>query len=59
MIKNLCKTERQFINENRSLIDDTIHSNVPDYEIDDRERLLWVMNDETLYLMARRQGVNI
>lgn len=32
---------------------------VPDARLNAAERRLWVLNDEGLYLWARRDGVNI
>ena len=53
-------TLRQFIVENRKAIDEAITrqcSNLP--RLNNDERRLWVLNDEALYLWARREGVRI
>ena len=51
---------RDFIKQNREQIDRVILRVDPDiYRIDDHERRLWVLNDESLYRWARREGVRI
>lgn len=52
-------TFKQFIKENRKEIDQCIKKAVPDVKINDEERRLWILNDESLYLWARRNGVRI
>lgn len=53
-------TMRTFIDEFRELIDAHIRwkcdGKIPG-RIDDRERELWVLNDESLYLWALEEGV--
>ena len=48
----------QFIRDNRKEIDAAIRR-VCDCRLNDRERRLWVLNDEGLYLWARSEGVRI
>ena len=50
---------KDFIIEQRERIDEVINGEVNNAEIDDDERELWVMNDESLYLYAKSKGVNI
>jgi len=50
---------RDFINRNRADIDLHIKSIVPNARIDEDERERWINNDESLYLWARAEGVNI
>jgi hypothetical protein len=52
-------TLKSFIRANRAEIDTAIRAQVPDARINDEERRLWVLNDEGLYLWARREGVPI
>jgi hypothetical protein len=54
-------TLRQFIRENRAEIDAAIERALggPSQYKNDEERRLWVLNDEGLYLWARRSGVRI
>ena len=60
-------TVTEFIQTNREMIDDHIRSEVghikmyPYVEmgIDDSERESWIMNDETLYLVAISEGVEV
>lgn len=50
---------RDFIKENRKEIDRVIKRGVPGVRLSYEERCLWVLNDEDLYLWARRAGVKI
>lgn len=54
---------RTYVQKNRRFIDQVINEQTPeqfmDDPIDDDERELWVLNDEGLYLAARREGVDI
>ncbi len=52
-------TKRQFLKDNREEIDQIIRSTVPEAQINDEERWMWVMNDEGLYLWAKREGVRV
>ena len=52
-------TMREFIRENREALDEAIQSAAPGAPKNDGERRLWVLNDEGLYLWARREGVRI
>ena len=52
-------TLREFIKENREEIDIAIRNKLPGARIDDRERKLWVLNDEGLYHWAKESGVRI
>ena len=49
------KSLRQFIREHREEIDSYTRSSYKN----DRERELWVLNDESLYNWARSEGVDI
>jgi len=54
-------TKREFLKEYRTLIDDCVGrayggNSVP---TNDEERWDWVQNDESLYLLAKRQGVRV
>ena len=53
------KSMDNFIQENKSEIDSYILSKSPNNRLDDDERELWIMNDEGLYLWAKREGVDI
>jgi hypothetical protein len=53
------KSLRQWIKENRQDIDAIIKRHVPDVKLNDEERRIWVLNDEGLYLWAKRERVNI
>lgn len=51
---------KSFIEENRVAIDEVIMANnPPNAFIDDHERELWILNDESLYDWACREGVDI
>jgi hypothetical protein len=51
-------TLKQFINENKEMLDNIIKEAGGSYFNYD-ERRLWVLNDEGLYRMARSAGVKI
>ena len=48
-----------FLKRHRQMIDRQIRREAPGQPIDDKERELWVCNDETLYLQAQREGVEV
>jgi len=50
---------REFIKENRKMIDRTILCACPNCRLNDDEREKWIMNDEGLYNWARMSGVRI
>ena len=50
---------KKFIEENKEAIDAYIKVKAPGQPIDDRERRLWILNDERLYNWARASGMNI
>lgn len=50
---------RDFIRNNRAEIDSAILRVVPNARLDDDERRMWILNDEGLYLWAKREGVRI
>jgi hypothetical protein len=52
-------TLKRFINENKKEIDACIKAQCSNCKIDNEERRLWILNDEGLYLWARREGVRI
>ena len=52
-------TLRNFIEENQEEIDRVIKRGVPGVRLSYEERRLWILNDEDLYLWARRNGVKI
>jgi len=54
-------SKREFLKNNRKEIDACIRRALddPNYKINDRERELWLLNDEGLYNWARREGVNL
>ena len=50
----------EFIRQNREELDGCIKRTCPNVgRIDDEERRLWILNDESLYLWARSEGVDI
>ena len=56
------KSLTQFIKENKAEIDAGIKKALdadPEYRLNDRERRLWILNDEGLYRWARSEGVKI
>jgi hypothetical protein len=49
-----------FIENNRKRIDAVIKSRCPNCRIDsDKERRLWILNEQSLYSWARSEGVKI
>lgn len=50
---------REFIKQNRQELDDCIQRACPGARKNDEERKLWIMNDEGLYMWARKSGVKI
>ena len=54
-------TMQDFLKENRAELDKAIRRALdnPDFQLNDHERRLWVLNDEGLYLWAKREGVKI
>jgi hypothetical protein len=50
---------REFIRQHRAEIDQVIQRAAPGAPRNDRERELWVMNDEQLYRRARAAGARI
>ncbi len=52
-------TLKQFVKEYREEIDAVIIAVCPNCKINNQERELWVMNDESLYSLARQSGVRI
>lgn len=54
-------TLRDFIRQNRAELDAAIRKVLarPDFELNDDDRRQWILNDESLYLWARSEGVRI
>ena len=52
-------TLTQFIRENRTEIDAAIKRVCDNCRLNDRERRLWILNDESLYRWARSSGIKI
>lgn len=52
-------TMRDFIKQNRTEIDMAIKRAVPNAQLNNEERRLWILNDEGLYNWARSEGVRI
>ena len=50
---------KKFIGENKADLDAWIKRKAPSQPINDSERRLWILNDESLYNWARSEGVNI
>ena len=50
---------REFIRENRVEIDAAIHRVCDNCRLNDHERRLWIVNDESLYLWAKSEGVPV
>lgn len=50
---------RAFIRKNRAELDAAIRAALrrSDYRLNDREREMWVLNDEGLYQWAKAEGV--
>ena len=52
-------TLKRFIRDNKIELDRAILKVVPNVRLTDQERRLWILNDEGLYLWARREGCRI
>lgn len=54
-------SKREFLKQNRKEIDEAIRRKLedPNYKLNDREREMWLLNDEGLYNWARGEGVNL
>jgi len=54
-------TKKAFLKAYRDEIDSIIRDrlNDPNYKLSDRERWLWVLNEEQLYWWAKREGVKV
>ena len=52
-------TMRDFIKNNRGELHACIDSVAPQHPKNDGELQLWINNDESLYLWAKREGVKI
>jgi hypothetical protein len=52
-------TLKQFIKDNKAEIDAAIKRVCDNCRLNDRERRLWIANDEGLYNWARSEGVRI
>ena len=52
-------TMKQFMKDHRPAIDSYILRMVPGARLNDKERRLWILNDEILYRWARKEGVRI
>lgn len=52
-------TLNKFIKEHRNEIDAAIRRVCDNCRFNDKERRLWVLNDEGLYLWARAEGAEI
>ena len=52
-------TLRNFIKENKEELDACIKTVCSNCKLNNDERRLWILNDESLYLWARREGVRI
>jgi hypothetical protein len=50
---------RDFIKENKTEIDKAIKSVVPNAQLNNEERRLWILNDEGLYNWAKSEGVRV
>lgn len=57
------KSMRQFIRENRAELTEAIQRAQgnwpPTYQLSDKEREAWILNDEGLYRWAKSEGVKI
>lgn len=53
------KSLRNFVRENRELIDRVIRTTLKNVTINDRDREEWVQNDAGLYSWARSEGVRV
>lgn len=52
-------TLTQFLHDNRDELDCAIRRLCPNVHLSDKERRLWVRNDEGLYRWARSEGVKL
>ena len=52
-------TFKQFIKNNREAIDPGIRRVCNNGSLNDEDRRMWILNDESLYNWARRSGVRI
>ena len=52
-------TMTNFIRKNQKEIDEAIRRNYPGELQNDRTRGFWIMNDEDIYLWARKEGLRI
>lgn len=50
-------TLKEFIKQNRAEIDAYIKRVVPNIQLNDEERRMWILNDEGLYNWAKSSGV--
>lgn len=50
---------RQFIRDNRKELDEYILRVCPNLRLNDRERRLWILNEEGLYRWALSEGVKV
>jgi hypothetical protein len=50
---------KQFIKDNRTELDQCIHSVCPGISLNDEDRKEWINNDEGLYRWARSEGCRI
>ena len=48
-----------FIRENETELDRIIHRVNPGFDINDNERELWILNDESLWNWAKDSGVDL
>ena len=53
------KSLKEWVKKNRADIDSVIRSNCSNCRLNDEEREDWVMNDESLYLWAKLEGVDV
>ena len=53
-------SKREFLKKNRKELDEAIKSACSNVgKLNDEDRWQWVMNDESLYLWAKREGVQV
>ena len=52
-------TMQKFISQNHRTIDTVIRAQCSNCSLDDSERMLWILNDESLYRWAQSEGVDI
>lgn len=48
-----------FIRQNKAEIDAAIRQACPNAKLNNHEREMWILNDESLYRWARSEGVKI